>query len=369
MHYNKFLIATSLVLLVSCQTPRKRSEVVGLHPGVVGQWQATMPCADCPGIDYRLMLAGDGSYREEMRYAGKSDSTFTRYGKWFLSEDSVVRLEKREGAGQQFFKWRTGRLTGLDAKGSPIVSGKGQVFFLEKHETGQQEGNGTGNEGIDFLATGNEPFWALKIDFEKLMIFTSLNEPDTVITQVPEGIQRHNLTLSTFTAETENGSLTVTISGEECSDTMSGKNYGYKVTVLAKNAAMREAVEYTGCGRYYDDSPLNGAWQLQSVDSQQATDLFSGKIPYLQFDVGERKVSGNGGCNYLSGSVEVDGGMIRFSPLIATKMACPAIAGEQQLLSVLSEQELAYEVENDRLVLEGGNKRLIFNRMEQAPQK
>src|SRR5690606_37484018 len=102
---------------------------------------------------------------------------------------------------------------------------KGRCFFLEKHETGQQEGNGTGNEGIDFLATGNEPFWALKIDFEKLMIFTSLNEPDTVITQVPEGIQRHNLTLSTFTAETENGSLTVTISGEECSDTMSGKNY------------------------------------------------------------------------------------------------------------------------------------------------
>ncbi len=223
--------------------------------------------------------------------------------------------------------------------------------------------------GVDFVAMGNEPSWSLEIDFEKSMIFTSLNEPDTVVTPVPEGLLRDNITATSFTAETENGSLGITISERPCADVMSGEGFEYTVSVSAKTNELTEAVEYNGCGRYLNSSPLNGAWQLVSVNNQKATTLFEESVPFLEFRVGENKLVGSGGCNRLSGAVELRNGSVIFSPIIATKMACPAIAAEQQLLNIISENELEFNVKDDILTLKAGTEHLVFQRMEQMPEK
>jgi len=66
---------------------------------------------------------------------------------------------------------------------------------------------------------------------------------------------------------------------------------------------------------------LAGDWQLQPV---LASDTASGRIPKLNFDLKNNRVSGNTGCNSFGGSFVLKGdGLIFSSNMISTKMACP----------------------------------------------
>jgi len=44
--------------------------------------------------------------------------------------------------------------------------------------------------------------------------------------------------------------------------------------------------------------------------------------PYIELDVNAKRFSGDGGCNRIAGSFEVDGMHIRFSQGISTRLAC-----------------------------------------------
>ena len=360
--------------ITACQAQREgREEIMEgpaeLKSAVVGMWQGTLPCADCEGIDYQLVLNPDGGYDERLNYLGKRGENVTASGRWIVSTDSVVRLDKEEKTGHQSFVFANGQLQVLDLKEQRIDTELNSAYKL--HKSGRQTDIWTqkAQRGIDFVAMGNEPSWSLEIDFEKSMIFTSLNEPDTVVTPVPTGLQSGKITATSYTAETENGVLSLTISEEACTDAMSGEGFEYKVTVTAKSMDMRNALEYSGCGRYLSDNPLHGAWALESVGGQNAAALFGETKPFLEFRVNERKLTGMGGCNQLSGTVEVTGGSIVFSSIISTKMACPAMEAEQHFLKAITDQEIEYDIEKDQLVLKTGTDELIFSRMETLPER
>ena len=82
---------------------------------------------------------------------------------------------------------------------------------------------------------------------------------------------------------------------------------------------------------------LNAKWALQSLAGQSNLgELFSNKLPFLQFDTAAKRVSGNNGCNNLSGPLTIeDGNKISFSQLAATKMACPG-NGENAFMDALN---------------------------------
>ena len=361
-------------LITACQAQRESREEIKeataeLKSQVVGTWQGTLPCAGCEGIDYQLVLNPDGSYDEQLDYRGTSEANMTTSGKWLVSTDSIVHLDKDEKAVQLAFAFVNGQLQVTDLERRRIDSGLKAAYSLQK--SGRQTDIWTqkARRGIDFVAMGNEPSWSLEIDFEKSMVFTSLNEPDTVVTPVPAGLRSGKIVASAYTAETENGLLSLTISEEACTDAMSGENFGYKVTVSAKSLDMPKAAVYSGCGRYLSDNPLHGAWALESVGGQNAATLFGESKPFLEFRVNEGKLAGMGGCNQLSGTVEVTDSSIVFAPIISTKMACPAMEAEQQFLKAITDQEIEYQVENEQLVLKTGTDQLIFSRMETLPER
>ena len=69
------------------------------------------------------------------------------------------------------------------------------------------------------------------------------------------------------------------------------------------------------------DTTIAGTWYLVPV---LASDTATGKIPYLKFDLSEKRFSGNTGCNNMSGSFEIDHTALSFGAnMISTKMACP----------------------------------------------
>lgn len=70
---------------------------------------------------------------------------------------------------------------------------------------------------------------------------------------------------------------------------------------------------------------LAGDWQLTVFPyaSKTFAELFSMKTPELQFTAADHRVTGNTGCNRVTGSFDVNGDEFRFNNLASTKMGCP----------------------------------------------
>lgn len=104
---------------------------------------------------------------------------------------------------------------------------------------------------------------------------------------------------------------------------------------------------------------LQGKWNLQSLAGQSdLPGLFNNKIPFLNFDTGGLRVSGNSGCNNLAGSFGVlAGNKINLGPLAATKMACPG-SGEPVFLSALG-TITHFNIKNGVLKLLNGKEELM----------
>ncbi|MCF7223186.1 copper resistance protein NlpE [Marilutibacter chinensis] len=62
-----------------------------------GEFSGTLPCASCPGIDTRLQLAPDGTFKLDERYQDQADGDFSLSGTWTVegepAEGERLRLD------------------------------------------------------------------------------------------------------------------------------------------------------------------------------------------------------------------------------------------------------------------------------------
>jgi heat shock protein HslJ len=91
-------------------------------------------------------------------------------------------------------------------------------------------------------------------------------------------------------------------------------------------------------------------WQLYSLDNTLFKVAEGMKIPKLSFDTEKMTVSGNTGCNSLSGPVEIKGDKISFGSLATTRMACGADNPEPRFLDALN-NTAKFSFYEDKLVL------------------
>lgn len=105
-----------------------------------------------------------------------------------------------------------------------------------------------------------------------------------------------------------------------------------------------------------NNSITNKYWKLVEVMGQPVpTDTQRRKEPHMILHTAENRVTGSGGCNGFSGTYQLDSinNRLRFSPLIATKMAClegSRMKIEDQLFKAL-ESANSYHVKGDSLQL------------------
>lgn len=71
---------------------------------------------------------------------------------------------------------------------------------------------------------------------------------------------------------------------------------------------------------------------------------------FLSFEINEKKITGNGGCNQINGSYTLDKKEIHFGPVTSTKMSCEDIAFENTFLDLLSKVD-RFEQKGDDLLL------------------
>ena len=82
---------------------------------------------------------------------------------------------------------------------------------------------------------------------------------------------------------------------------------------------------------------------------------------HIVFEVAEKRFTGNGGCNQINGNYTLDKNEIKFTDVIATKMACNDIEFENTFLSTLSSID-RYEVNGNDLLLKKKRETLLVLR-------
>lgn len=216
-----------------------------------------------------------------------------------------------------------------------------------------------------FTATGNEPFWGLKMGNDNI-VFTSLipGKEKLVFTPV-DAIKAMDANVKMYKISNETSTATITIQQVDCQNSMSGAISPYKVSIEIKNNSELETKKIGGCGKYNTDYRLHDIWVLEELNGFKVfvTD-FQRELPRIEINSSENRFMGYGGCNAISGTIFYEKDLLRFSKVISTLMACPPGNKEGEFTKAL-QNTTAYTIENNRLTLSNpSGKILVFKKVD-----
>jgi uncharacterized lipoprotein NlpE involved in copper resistance len=136
-HLTRCLLLAGLVGLAGCMP---RSEPVAKPPDMhnsrnaldwAGTYEGVLPCADCPGIQTRVVLMADGQFELSTRYIDRQTTPTTTRGRFaWNAAGSDITLGADSAAPQ--FRVGEGRLLQLDRDGTaPPWNAPGRVLTLQ----------------------------------------------------------------------------------------------------------------------------------------------------------------------------------------------------------------------------------------------
>lgn len=108
-------------------------------------------------------------------------------------------------------------------------------------------------------------------------------------------------------------------------------------------------------------SSINGEWNIIEINGTAVVPAPNKEFPFIGFDTATGRVSGNSGCNRMMGSFDVNAkpGAIDLGALASTRMACPDMALEKNVLSALAQVKKYKKLGKDNIALCGSSNRPI----------
>lgn len=194
-----------------------------------GAYQGMYPCKGCEGIQQTILFTADKKYRLEELTWGKSSLPKKTEGIW-ERKSGMIWLYQPGRTPLKFFLRKDSLFT--DSLQYALV--KRELATLNPSWKQKQ------NEGVDFIGVGNEPFWSLEIDNEKLILFKLADWKKPLIVPIEKPSVAIDSTV--YDLLSQRNSLRITVYPQFCSDGMSDFLYQYKVAVTFKGNT------YKGCG-------------------------------------------------------------------------------------------------------------------------
>ena len=213
-----------------------------------------------------------------------------------------------------------------------------------------------------FTASGNEPFWSLKMGEEQI-VFNSLVEgaekltfpPAVPIKMIDNDLKMYKLSNTTY-------NLLVSISKKDTKDTMSGAVSPYSAQVTIKNKSNDKLQEMYGSGRYLTDYRLHDIWVLEELNGKKVSlSDFQKEVPRIEIYASENRFMGFCGCNSINGTLFFEKDILRFSNVMSTMMACDTGNYEGEFLKSL-QSTTNYSIGNNRLSLSNSSGILLIFR-------
>jgi copper homeostasis protein (lipoprotein) len=285
--------------------------------GLPARFEGELPCADCPGIHYRLDLHEDRVFFLRTTYLGRgADAVRDLIGTWALSsDDNRIALFGGTEAPIFFRILDAGTIRKLDIEGRDIESSLD--YNLRRKDD---------LEPIEPRLTmrGMYRYMADAALFEECLSgrrFPVYPEADNVA-----------LERAYMGAQREPGEpLLVSLQGSlALRPAMEGD------AMVLSLVPERFIGVWPGetCGARMANAELEDTyWKLTRLGDEPVIVGERHREPHLVLRSEDRRVSGFGGCNRLMGGYAVDGSSIRFSQMASTMMACAEGADTERLFT------------------------------------
>lgn len=116
-------------------------------------------------------------------------------------------------------------------------------------------------------------------------------------------------------------------------------------------------------------SSISGEWNIIEVNGAAVVPAPGQEFPFIGFDTKAGKVYGNSGCNRMMGTFDVNAkpGTIDLGAMGSTRMMCPDMAVEQNVLSALSQVKKYKALGKDNMALCGSSSRPLLVLQKKAP--
>lgn len=324
-----------------------------------GLWSGSWPCSGCDVMAYKLTILRSGLFREESVMINGKGSLEVLEGTWQMINDSVLILNKMDGSKAKFL-FKGNQLGLLNEKGSSVRNQ--YILYRSDAEVRLEESEKMRKSGIDFITEQDEK-WKLTIDFEKEAIF-HFPDGEVIKAVVNDKIDPDGNSWK-FTSSDPGSFLSIELTKDICIDSISGESIPYKVLIRAEGLKNKGVSRYSGCGSFLGDWRLHDIWALRSFNGKEIDAAnFDKGIPYLEFNIREGKIFGNGGCNACSGSFIQSKSIIAIGSIVSTKMLCNAYSFEQDFLTALSRKNLKYKLDGLKLTLSDDKNVLEFSKVD-----
>lgn len=204
-------------------------------------------------------------------------------------------------------------------------------------------------QGVEFWAVGNEPSWAIDLDFDGEFTLKRLGEEDVAI---PAQTPKRTEFGTEYSGSSMSFDLVIRIYDKDCVDPMSGMRYGHRVEVDIRDRGKADFKTYSGCGNYVNDVQLHNIWVLSELDGEaiKLTGLPKG-APRLELDAEDGTLHGHDGCNTINGDFVTKGKKLQIGVIISTMMACPGTMENGSVADRLTEEVFSYAVVQGELRL------------------
>ncbi len=125
-----------------------------------------------------------------------------------------------------------------------------------------------------------------------------------------------------------------------------------------------------GCNSSRNMAKLNGVkWVLQTLNGEDVKLTDQNSEIFIQFNEVEKRVNGRAGCNRFFGNYEMEGHKLQFSPMGATRMACPDLQIETAFFQMLNEVD-ALNIKDNKLTFESKEKVVaVFKKAQESEKK
>lgn len=97
-----------------------------------GTYEGVIPCADCPGIEMKVTLNQDNTYKMSMDYMERDTKSTSKGDFEWNDEGSKITLFPEDGDASIQFQVGENRLYQLDANGNRVEGELADNYILEK---------------------------------------------------------------------------------------------------------------------------------------------------------------------------------------------------------------------------------------------
>ncbi|TVR47077.1 MAG: META domain-containing protein [Rhodobacteraceae bacterium] len=300
--YGMFSLLVGIPALAGAETDQQRFGAHGL--ALPATFSGTLPCADCPGIEYHLDIWNEDQGYALRRTYLERDHVEDELGRWYV--DPVRNALILEGTGNARSEWQITpdqdiRL--LDQEGEPIVSDLPYTLVagplvpteLRLPVTGLMTYFADAALFTECLSGQRFPI-AMEADYlalERAYLDADIEPGAPLIARIDAEISMR--------AQTE-GSDRMTVTVE-------------RFHHVTPDAACPDTRSAAGL--------LNTFWGLTHLDGVEQDQTDGRQEPYVLISEDGTRFSGTMGCNRFMGPLSIAGDSVEFGPVASTMMACP----------------------------------------------